>query len=165
MGDILVSDGEVEAVFASLGENDGEGVGGEVLELVNVEVEWTAVFYVGNVGAGHGGELDLGDKEGAEDAGVVFADEALRQIDNEDFAFVHDLANVEGGFGLADDIANNRVGGEGADLVQNWGNGFGDLFVAPGTELLFPELEDGNVFAIVESFFAEVFIGEHAGDV
>ena len=74
LGDVLVSDGEVEAVFASLGENDGEGVGGEVLELINVEVERTAVFYVGDVGAGHGGELDLGDKEGAEDAGVIFAD-------------------------------------------------------------------------------------------
>ena len=165
LGDVLVGDGEVEAVFASLGENDGKRVGGEVLELVDVEVEWTAVFYVGDVGAGHGGELDLGDEEGAENAGVVFANETFGEVDDEDFAFVHDFADIKAGFGLADDIANDGVGSEGADLVQNWGDGLGDLFVTPGAELLFPALEDGNVFTIVESFFAEVFIGEHAGDV
>ena len=74
LGYVLVGDGEVEAVFASLAENDGEGVGGEVLELVDIEVEGATVFDVGDVGAGHGGELDFGDEEGAEDAGVVFAD-------------------------------------------------------------------------------------------
>ena len=77
LGDILVGDGEVEAVFAGFGKNDGEGIGGEVLELVDIEIEGAAVGDVGNVGAGHSSELDFGDEEGAKDAGVVFTNEPL----------------------------------------------------------------------------------------
>ena len=39
------------------------------------------------------------------------------------------------------------------------------MFVAPSAELLFPELKDSDVFAVVEGFFAKIFVGEHAGDV
>ena len=39
------------------------------------------------------------------------------------------------------------------------------MFVAPSAEFLFPELEDSDIFTVVKSFFAEVFVGEHAGDV
>ena len=74
LGGVLVCNSEVETVFAGFGEDDGEGVGGEVLELVDVEIERSPIFNVRDVGAGHGGELDFGDEEGAEDAGVVFAD-------------------------------------------------------------------------------------------
>jgi len=56
----LVGDGEVEAVFASFGEDNSKGIGGEVLEFVDVEIEGAAVFDARDIGAGHGGELDLG---------------------------------------------------------------------------------------------------------
>ena len=165
LGNILVGDGEIEAVFARLTKNNGEGVGGEVLELVNIEVEGATVLDIRNIGAGHGGELDLSDEEGAEDAGVVFADETFREIHDENLAFVHNLANVEAGVGLADDVADDGVGGEGADFVQDWGDRLVDLFLVPLAEFVFPELEDGDVGAVVEGFFAEIFIGQHTGDV
>ena len=165
LGDILVGNGEVEAVFARFGEDDGEGVGGEVLELVHVEVEGTAIGDVGDVGAAHRGELDLSDEEGAENGGVVFANQALREVDDQDFAFVHNLADVKAGFGLADDVTDDGVGGEGADLVEDWGDRLVDLFLVPLAEFVLPELEDGDVLAIIKGFFAKIFIGEHTGDV
>ena len=73
LGGVLIGNGEIEAVFAGLGEDGGEGISGEVLELVYVEIKGAAIFYVGDVGTGHGGELDFGDEKAAEDAGVVFA--------------------------------------------------------------------------------------------
>ena len=165
LGDVLVGNGEIEAVFAGFGEDDGEGVGGEVLELVNIEIEWAAIGDVGDVGAAHGGELDLGDEEGAEDGGVIFADQTFGEIDDEDLPFVHDFADVETGFGLADDVADDGVGGEGTDLVENGGDRFVDLLFVPLAEFVLPELEDGDVLAVIEGFFAEIFVGEHAGDV
>jgi hypothetical protein len=33
------------------------------------------------------------------------------------------------------------------------------------TEFVLPELEDGDVGTIIESFFAEIFVGEEAGDI
>ena len=39
------------------------------------------------------------------------------------------------------------------------------MFIAPSPELLFPELEDGNIFAIIEGFFSEIFIGQHSGNI
>ena len=165
LGDVLVGNGEIEAVFASLGEDDGERVGGEVLEFVHVEVEGTAVGDVGDVGAAHRGELDLGDEEGAENGGVVFANQALGEVDDQDFAFVHNLADVKAGFGLADDVTDDGVGGEGADLVEDWGDRLVDLFLVPLAEFVLPELEYSDVLAIIKGFLTEIFIGEHTRDV
>lgn len=30
---------------------------------------------------------------------------------------------------------------------------------------MFPELKHGDIFTIIKSFFAEIFIGEHAGNI
>ena len=48
MSDVLIGDGEVEAIFASFRKNDSERVGGEVLKFVHIEVEWTSDPDVGN---------------------------------------------------------------------------------------------------------------------
>ena len=119
------------------------------MKFVNVEVERTAVFNVGNVGTRHGGELDFGNKERAENGGVVFAYETFAEVDDEDFAFVHDFANIKTGFGLTNDVSNDGVGGESADLVEDRSDGLGNLFFSPSAKFLFPELEDSNVFAII----------------
>ena len=75
------------------------------------------------------------------------------------------MADVEGGFGLADDIADDWVGGKGADFVEDWCDGLGDEFVVPAGEFNIPELQDHGVTAIAQRLFAEVFISQHAGDV
>ena len=75
------------------------------------------------------------------------------------------MADVEGGFRLTDDVADDGVGGKGADLVEDWRDGLGDELVVPAGEFNIPELQDHGVAAIAQRFFAEGFIGQHAGDV
>ncbi len=75
--DVLVGDSEIKAVFASFGENDSERIGGKVLELIDVKIEGATVGDIRNIGAGHGGELNFGNKESTKDASVIFTDETL----------------------------------------------------------------------------------------
>jgi len=55
---VLMREGQAEAIFAGFGQNRREAVGGEVVELVNEEVE-VAPLCLRRVGARHGGELKL----------------------------------------------------------------------------------------------------------
>ena len=59
------------------------------------------------------------------------------------------MADVEGGFWLADNVSDDGVGGEGADFIEDWGDGFVDLLVAPLAKFVFPELEDGDILAVI----------------
>ena len=70
----MVGDGEIKTIFTGLGENYRERIGCEILKLVDIEVEWATILDIRDIGAGHGGELNLGDEEGAEDSGVIFTD-------------------------------------------------------------------------------------------
>lgn len=77
LGDVLVGNSEIKTVFASFGEDYSEGIGGKVLELVDVKIEGATVGDIRNIGAGHGGELNFGNKESTKDASVIFTDETL----------------------------------------------------------------------------------------
>ena len=59
--DVLVGEGEVQAIFAGFRENLDEGSGGEILELVDVEVEVPA-FVLGRIDAGQRAGRDLRDE-------------------------------------------------------------------------------------------------------
>ena len=63
--DVLVRQGEGEAILAGLGEDGGERFCGEVLELIHHEQEGHA-FVFGAAAARHRGELELRDEQGAE---------------------------------------------------------------------------------------------------
>jgi hypothetical protein len=135
------------------------------LELVDIEVKRPTILDIGDVATAHRGELNLGHEERTEDAGVVFADETFGQIHDEDFAFVHDLADIERTLWLTDDVTDDGVCGEGADFVEDRRDRFGLEFVSPAGKFDVPELQHDGVGAVAESFFAEFFVGEHAGDV
>ena len=158
MGDVLVCNGEVQAVFSSLGKNDGEGIGCKVLELVDVKVEWATITDIRDVRTAHGGELDFCDEESAENTSIVFTNETFRKVYDENLSFIHDFSDIEAGFWLADDITDNWVGCEGTNLVQNRRDTFVDLFFVPLAKFVFPELENGDIFTIVEGFFSKIFI-------
>ena len=51
--------------FQGLTQNRGEGFGGELVELIHVEVEVAAIL-LGNIRPAHGGQLDTSHKEGAQ---------------------------------------------------------------------------------------------------
>ncbi len=46
LGDVLVGNGKIKPILPGFGKNDGEAISSEVLELINIEIEWSAV---GNV--------------------------------------------------------------------------------------------------------------------
>ena len=162
LGGVLVGDGEVEAVFASLRKDDSKGIGSKVLELVHVEIEGATVGDIRDIRTAHSGELDFGNEEGAQDAGVVFANQALGKVDDEDLAFVHDFADVKTRFRLSDDVADDWVGGESTDLVKYWSDTFVDLFFVPLAKFVFPELQNSDISTIIEGLFAEVLVCEQA---
>jgi hypothetical protein len=64
---ILSGDGETEAELPGLTQNRGEGFGGELVELVHVEVEVAPVL-LGNIRPAHGSQLDAGHEEGGANA-------------------------------------------------------------------------------------------------
>src|SRR5690606_8421403 len=53
--DVLVGDGEVESILACLRQNSCEAVSCEVLELVNIKIEWPTIFDIRNIAATHSG--------------------------------------------------------------------------------------------------------------
>lgn len=65
LGDVLMAQGEIEPVFAGLGQDGGEALRGEVLKLIDEEIE-VAPLMLRLAIAGHGGELELRDEQGAE---------------------------------------------------------------------------------------------------
>ena len=115
LGDVLVRHDKSETVFAGFGQNCGKSVGGEILELIDIEIEILALF-LGHILAAHGRHVDLVDENKAEELGVQITDFAFRQIDEEDFLVIHDFTDVEGAFGLADDIADSGVRDERAEF-------------------------------------------------
>ena len=146
--DILVGYGKIETILTSFRQNRREGIGSEVLELVHIEIEWSAVLDVRDVGPRHGGKLDFGDEEGSEDAGIVLSKKTFGQVDDEDFAFVHNLADIESRAWLSDDVTNDRVGREGTDFIENRRDGFCLEFLVPAGKLDVPELQHDSVLAV-----------------
>jgi hypothetical protein len=70
------------------------------------------------------------------------------------------LANIKCAFWLADNIANNGVGGEGADLIEDRCDGFCLEFVCPAGKLNIPELQHDGIGAVAEGLFAELIAKE-----
>ena len=59
------------------------------MEFIDEEMEGDA-FGFPLVAAGHGGEMELGDEEGAEEIGFVLAHAAFGKVGDEDPTVVHD---------------------------------------------------------------------------
>lgn len=117
LGDVLVCNSKVQTIFPSFRKNNGERVGCEVLKLVDIKVEWATIANVRDVGTAHSGELDFRDEEGAENTGIIFANEAFRKVYDKNLPLIHDFSDIEAGFWLADDVTDNRVGCESTDLI------------------------------------------------
>lgn len=65
LGDVLVTQREIEPIFPRLGQDGGEALGGEILELIDKEIK-IAALVLGLAIPGHSGKLELRDEQGAE---------------------------------------------------------------------------------------------------
>jgi len=72
--------------------------------------------------------------------------------------------NIDGTFGLADDIADDRGREKLPNFVLNRRDGFVSEFVLPGLIFVHPEGLDDRVFQIGNYFLAIVLVHQHAGN-
>ena len=149
LSDVLMAQGEVEPIFPRFGKNGGEALGGEVLELIDEQIK-VAALMLGLAVAGHGGELELRDEQGAEQVGFVVADLALGEVGDEDAALVHDKGDAHFVAHLADDVADDGGEKQLADLVLDRGDGFAHEARLPALVFILPKVAQEGIIDLID---------------
>ncbi len=158
--DVLVRQGEGEAILAGLGEDGGEGFRGEVLELIHHEQEGHA-FVFGAAAARHRGELELRDEQGAEQIGLVVSHAAFGKVGDEDTAVVHREGDGDAVSDLPENVAEHRRLEQGPDLILDRRDGLPHEARVVVFEFLFPELLHERVTHLPDDPAPVVGIDEH----
>lgn len=161
LGDVLMTESEIEPVFSCLGQDGGEALRGEVLELIDEEIK-IAPQVLGLAVAGHGGELELGDEQGAEQVGFVVADLALGQVGDEDAAFVHDKGDTHLIAHLADDVADDGGEEQLPGFVLDRGDGLALEAGIPAFVFVLPEVAKEGIVDLIYHPSAIGRVGEQA---
>ena len=161
LGDVLMAQSEIEPVFPRLGQDGGEALGGEVLELIDEEIKIAPLVLWLPI-AGHGGELELRDEQGAEQVGLVVADLALGEIGDEDASLVHDKGDAHLVAHLADDVADDGGEKQLADLVLDRGDGLAHEARLPALEFVLPEIAEEGIVDLVHHPSAIGSVGEQS---
>jgi len=152
---------KTEPVLSGFGKNGSKGVCGEVLELINVEVEISPVPFPG-VRPLHGGELKLRDEERAQQPAVLFPDLPLREVPDEDAPFVHGSAKVDRAGGLSQDVPHQGRCCKLAHLILNRRDDERLICFMKRRELLSPESFHNGVLYPQEDLVTELRIGEQS---
>ncbi len=161
LGDVLMTQCEIEPVFPRLGQDGGEALGGEVLELIDEEIK-IASLVLGLAVAGHGGELELRNEKGAEQVGLVVADLAFGEIGDEDAAFVHDKGNAHFAAHLTDDVADDWREEQLANFVLNRGDGLALEAGIPALVFVLPEVAEEGIVDLIDHPSAIGSVGKQA---
>jgi len=161
--DVLMTQREIEPVFAGFGEDAREGLGGEVLKLIDEQVE-VASLGLRLSAAGHRGELELRDEQGAEQVRFVVTDLALGEVGYEDALVVHHERDAHLAAHLADDVADDGGEQELTHLVlyRRDGLAFESLIIA--LELIDPVVLQERIAHLAHDPMPVSVIGEHAVD-
>lgn len=161
LGDVLMAQGEVEPVFPCFGQDGGEALGGEVLELIDEEIK-IASLVLGLPIAGHGCELELGDEQRADQVGLVVADLALGEVGDEDPAFVHDKRYAHLVPHLADDVADDRGEEQLTGLVLDRSYGLTHEARLPALVFVLPEVAEEWIVDLIYHPLPISRVGEQA---
>ena len=158
--DVLVCQREAEAVFACLGKNGSEGIGGEVVEFVEEQKE-VAPFAFGLVHASHRAELELRGEQATEQVRLVRAKFSFREIGDENAASVHHKRDAHFRAHLAENVSDNGIEQELPQLVLNWRDGL--ALEARFVLLVFvrPERAHERVAHFAHDAAAVIGVGEH----
>src|SRR3989344_932230 len=105
LSNILVRDRQIQAIFSCLGKNRGKRFGREILKFVDIEIEIFS-FILGNIHPAHGRELQLGNEHSTQQGRVILANSTFRKIQEQDFLLIHELSQIDGAFGLSDNVAD-----------------------------------------------------------
>ena len=154
-------DDKVQTIFPRLRKNDGNGVGREVLELVDVEVEVAPLLRIGDVHAGERGHEKLADNDHAKQVRVDVAYPALREVHKQYLPLVHHLAETERGRGLADNGTEIVVRDEVVELRGDVGRDVRERSLAASFDRLFlPEVHNRRIRDARELAGAKSAVGE-----
>ena len=156
----LVSDDEIQAIFAGLRENRFKAIGGEVLELIDVETEiFTLVLW--NILATHSGLLEFHHKDHTEKISINVAESAFREVNEENLLVIHDFADVEAGFNLTKRISHDGIREEWAPFRGEPSDDFtGIIRLLRGREFLSPIVINRLIGDIFQFRFYEFRVGE-----
>src|ERR1700688_2608764 len=91
---MLVRQDQPDAVLSQLGDHVRHAERREILELVDVEKEISAIA-LGHVCAAEGGKADRGHQEATEQGRAVLANLSASKIDQEHLAAVHHSTEME----------------------------------------------------------------------
>ena len=149
LGDVFMAQGEIEPVFARLGEDGGERLGSEVLELIHKEIK-VAPLVLGLAVAGHGGELELRDEQGADKIGFVVADLAFSEVGDEDALLIHNKRYAHFAAHLADDVAQDGGEQQLTDFVLDRGDGFALEACIPAFVFVLPEVAQEGIVHLLD---------------
>lgn len=160
--EVLMGQDEGEPVLPGLREDRSQGVCREALELVDVEVEGGAGrrFRIRSL---HSRPLELREEERAQEAGVVFAHDTLREVGDHDPSPVHEEPRIEAAPRLAHDVPHGRVPKEPPDLVLKRRDGFEAEAALVARVLVPPECADDRVLDLRGHALAEGVVREEPG--
>ncbi len=112
--------------------------------------------------AGHGGELELGDEQGADEVGFIVADLAFGEIGDEDAPLVHDKGDAHLAAHLADDVAQDGGEQQLADFVLDRCDGLALEAGVPAFVFVLPEVAQERIVHLLDHPAAVDGIGEQA---
>ncbi len=153
--------GQIESIFSSFRQDAGKSIGDKVLEFVDIQIEVLTTLFR-NTHTFHGSKLNFGNDHTSEQSRVVFTDATLRNVYQENLAFVHHVENIDGALRLTDDIANDRSGEKLSDFVLNRRDSLVSKFILPCFVLVYPKSLDDRIFQIADNFLTIIFVDEHA---
>src|SRR3989338_423694 len=145
--DVLVGQGQREFIFARFTKDIGKCLVHHGLEFVDVEIEPRQLCDAGGrlIRARHRREVDLDDEHAPQKRRIGLPHAPLGKVHDEYFLLVHHFPDIETGFRLTDDVANERVRGELPDLVLDGGCRLARVGIGECREFFPPEpLHDGG---------------------
>ncbi len=159
--DVLVTQCEVEPIFAGFSEDAGKGLSGKVLELIDKQVE-VATLGLGLSAAGHGGKLELCHEQRAEQVRFVVTDLTFGEVGDEDAALIHHEGDANLATHLAHDVADDGGEQQLTHLVLNRRDGLAFESFIVALELVHPVVLQKRIANLTHDPLPVGVVGEHA---
>ena len=160
----LVRHGQAKAILARLRQNRFKRVGGKVLELIHEQAE-VAALRLRNVSARHGRGLKLHHKHHTKELSWHLAQLTLRQVDEQNLAFVHHLTEVHCRVYLSQNVTHHRVF-KVCPLRDHPRSHLTGVVRALGVRpFLCPEVDSTLVLEVLNLWLSEIRVNQHLRDI
>lgn len=160
----LVCDDEAKAIFSSLREDLGECLCCKVLELIDIEEKWNSSIFVCS-SSSHGCLIYLGHEHSTQESHDLFLESSFWELDEEDFAIVHDFPEIELVLCRYEDILHHIDREELSDLVENRHDCLIVELLRPTCEFIGPEVSHDIISYMFDHHIAEILVRERSDHI